>query len=67
VEAKSLRTTIGSSAPCGEAAGQTAILQTLLGCLNAPGTRKESPMSSLRVDLIADHRRSLRPDGLKPW
>jgi hypothetical protein len=28
--------------------------------------RKESPMSSLRVDLIIDHRRSLRPDGLKP-
>jgi hypothetical protein len=28
--------------------------------------RKESPMSSLRVDLITDHRRSLRPDGLKP-
>ena len=27
--------------------------------------RKESPMSSLRVDLITDHRRSLRPDGLK--
>jgi hypothetical protein len=28
--------------------------------------RKESPMSSLRVDLITDHRRSCRPDGLKP-
>jgi hypothetical protein len=28
--------------------------------------RKESPMSSLRVDPITDHRRSLRPDGLKP-
>ena len=28
--------------------------------------RKESPMSSLRVDLITDHRRSLRPDALKP-
>ncbi len=27
--------------------------------------RKESPMSSLRVDLITDHRPSLRPDGLK--
>jgi len=26
----------------------------------------QSPMSSLRVDLITDHRRSLRPDGLKP-
>ena len=28
--------------------------------------RKESPMSSLRVDFITDHCRSLRPDGLKP-
>jgi hypothetical protein len=28
--------------------------------------RKESPMSSLMVDLITDHRRSLRSDGLKP-
>jgi hypothetical protein len=28
--------------------------------------RKESPMSSLRVDLITHHRRSLQPDGLKP-
>ena len=28
--------------------------------------RKESPMSSLRVDLITDHRQSLRTDGLKP-
>jgi hypothetical protein len=27
--------------------------------------RKKSPMSSLRVDLITDHRRSLRSDGLK--
>ncbi|HEX5346158.1 MAG TPA: hypothetical protein VFW64_03515 [Pseudonocardiaceae bacterium] len=32
----------------------------------AHGRRKESPVSSLRVDLITDHRRSLRPDGLKP-
>ena len=28
--------------------------------------RKESPMPSLGVDPIADRRRSLRPDGLKP-
>jgi hypothetical protein len=28
--------------------------------------RKESPMSSLRVDLITDHRRSLRLDALNP-
>ncbi len=28
--------------------------------------RNESPMSSLRVDLITDHRWSLRPDGPKP-
>jgi hypothetical protein len=28
--------------------------------------RKESAMSSLRVDLITDHHRSLRPGGLKP-
>ena len=28
--------------------------------------RKESPMSSLRVDLITDHRRAGATDGLKP-
>jgi ACR3 family arsenite transporter len=27
---------------------------------------RDKPMSSLRVDLILDRRRSLRPDGLKP-